>query len=149
MKITSRIIICSIALLISFLISGCNLCRQNDENSNMSYNKLIHELESQGYTIDEIELTENDTKHSFFSVFPKYVDINEHRIYIYEFPDTSTADSQADTISNDGFSIGNAMIDWIDKPHFYKQGKLIVSYIGSDNEILGNLKKILGEPVTK
>ena len=115
----------------------------------MSYDLLIKELESKGYKADKIEPAENETEHTFFSVFPQYIDINDRRISVYEFPDTSTADSQAETISEDGYIIGNAMIDWIDKPHFYKQGRLIVGYAGSDNDLLRSLKAILGEPITK
>lgn len=149
MKIKMKIIICLSVLLISLLILISNSGLFYDRITDLNYNKLISELKSQGYNVDEIKQSENETKFTFFLVYPKYIDINGERISVYEFPDVSTADSQANTISVDGFSIGNAMIDWIDKPHFYKQGKLIVGYVGSDNLILKGLKRILGEPITK
>lgn len=149
MKIKLGIIICLTALFISFSVSSFNFGLLNDGSSIMSYNKLINELKSQGYKIDEIELTGDETKFSFLSVFPKYVDINGHGISVYEFPDVSTADSQAKTISKDGYSVGNAMIEWIDKPHFYKKDRLIVGYIGNFNPILRSLKNVLGEPITE
>ena len=134
---------------ISFLVLIINFGLFNSESPNMNYDKFINILKTQGYTVNEIMQSENETRHTFFSVYQQYCDVNGQRISVYEFPDVSTADSQAKTISKDGFSIGNAMISWIDKPHFYKQGKLIVGYIGSNNELLGSLKKILGEPITK
>ncbi len=149
MKIKMKIIICLSVLLISLLILISNSGLFYDRITDLNYNKLISELKSQGYNVDEIKQSENETKFTLFLVYPKYIDINGERISVYEFPDVSTADSQANTISVDGFSIGNAMIDWIDKPHFYKQGKLIVGYVGSDNLILKGLKRILGEPITK
>ena len=36
------------------------------------------------------------------------------------------------------------MITWIDTPHFYKAGKIIVLYIGSDATVLDLLKGALG-----
>ncbi len=149
MKIITGVAIGLMALFIAILMSGCHLGSSTKGSSEMSYNKLIGELKSSGYKIDEIELTENETKYTFFSVYPQFVDINGQRISVYEFPDKNTAVSQAETISKDGFTIGNTKIDWIDKPHFYKQGRLIVGYAGSDNEILNNLKKVLGEPITE
>ena len=149
MKIKRKIIICVLVLLIPLSALIVNLGLFNDRIPDLNYNKLISELKLQGHKVDEIEQTENETKFTFFLVYPKYIDINGNRISVYEFPDVRTADSQANTISIDGFSIGNAMIEWIDKPYFYKQGKLIVGYVGSDNRILKSLKKILGEPITK
>ena len=44
--------------------------------------------------------------------------------------------------------IGNCIIEWIAKPHFYLQGKIIVGYIGSNETIIRDLSKIIGEPIT-
>ena len=45
-----------------------------------------------------------------------------------------------------GTIIGNATIDWVDRPHFYQQGGLIVLYAGEDEAILSALEGALGEP---
>ena len=36
-------------------------------------------------------------------------------------------------------------VSWIDKPHFYKSGRLIVIYIGQDKTITSLLEDILGK----
>lgn len=135
--------------IITFILVSCSSGTQKDKNNDITYNKLISELKNNGYKVDEIEVTESEIKHSFFSVPPYFVDVNGERISVYEFSDIETTNSQAETISEDGCKIGNSFIEWVDKPHFYKKGKLIVGYAGSDNQLLKSLKKILGESITK
>ncbi|EHI99965.1 hypothetical protein CDLVIII_3403 [Clostridium sp. DL-VIII] len=36
-------------------------------------------------------------------------------------------------------------VSWISYPHFYKKGNIIVQYIGKNEQIISNLKTILGE----
>ena len=43
-----------------------------------------------------------------------------------------------------GGSIGTSMVTWMDTPHFYKAGHIIVFYVGSDTTILGLLEQMPG-----
>lgn len=115
----------------------------------LTYDSFIEELKTANYKIVVVEPAVNEVKHTFFSVYPKYIDVGKERVSIYEFDNPSTAGDQAKTISNDGYSIGNAEISWVDTPHFFVKGNLIVGYIGNDKKLLGELEKILGCPVTK
>jgi hypothetical protein len=36
------------------------------------------------------------------------------------------------------------MVAWVDTPHFYSAGRIIVLYVGSDEEILVLLEQVLG-----
>jgi hypothetical protein len=36
------------------------------------------------------------------------------------------------------------MMMWMDTPHFYKAGRIIALYIGSDKTIVGLLERVLG-----
>jgi hypothetical protein len=36
------------------------------------------------------------------------------------------------------------MVSWMDTPHFYKTGKIIVLYVGSDTTVLELLEGVLG-----
>jgi hypothetical protein len=37
------------------------------------------------------------------------------------------------------------MLTWVDTPHFYKAGRIIVLYLGSDQAVLDVLNQILGQ----
>jgi hypothetical protein len=65
-------------------------------------------------------------------------------VQVYEFADEAEAQAAAATVSEDGTEIGTAVIRWIDAPHFYQQGRIIVLYLGTDAEMLSLLEGILG-----
>lgn len=48
------------------------------------------------------------------------------------------------TVSEDGTEIGTSIIRWIDVPHFYTKGKIIVLYLGQNPEITNLLESLLG-----
>lgn len=149
-RIIRKVIYLFLTLIMAFTFANCSSEAQKEEKGNdFTYNELIGELKNNGYKVNEIKQTEDDIKHSFLSVPPHFLDVNGESMFVYEFPDSKTSDSQAETISEDGNKVGNAFIEWIDKPYFYKKGKLIVGYAGSSNQILKCLKKILGKPITK
>lgn len=145
-------------LVFALILSGCSntgLGQQVESKDNVvinqhatDYDTLVTALKINGYSPEEIIPTQGDTDHSFFSVPTKGININGGGIFIYEFSDNDTAISQSKTISNDGSQIGHAQIEWIDHPHFYLQGKIIVGYIGKNKTLLSDLSKILGEPIT-
>ena len=56
----------------------------------------------------------------------------------------AAAQADADLVAPDGSSVGTSMPFWVDDPHFYHSGKLIVLYLGSDQSILTALEAILG-----
>lgn len=104
----------TIALCLSVfaaLLVGCNVkeLRYNVD----SYNELIVALEGKGYEVTDLDLEEEGfEKHRFFSVYPYTMKIGDGDLWVsvYEFEDEKTAEIEAETISKDGFSIGNSDI---------------------------------------
>ena len=47
-------------------------------------------------------------------------------------------------IASFGWSIGTTMVTWMDSPHFYNAGKIIVPYLGSDSAVAELLESVLG-----
>ena len=73
--------------------------------------------------------------------------VNGADLIVYEYPDEAAADADAAIVGPDGSSFGNPptiMVSWIDRPHFYKSGRAIVQYVGSDPEVLRVLESVLG-----
>ena len=144
-----------VMLILALIVSGCSnsgVSPQIESKGNtvtaqyaIDYDTFTTAMRAKGYSLEELQPSQNEIK--FFSVTAKSIKVNGDLIFIYEFTDNATAKSESQRITSDG-QIGNSIIDWIDKPHFYLQGKIIVGYIGSNKTILGDLAKIIGDPIT-
>jgi len=53
-------------------------------------------------------------------------------------------EQEAAQVASHGSSVGTSMITWMDSPHFYKSGRVIVIYIGSDEKTLNLLQAVIG-----
>ena len=53
-------------------------------------------------------------------------------------------EAEAAQMAPDGGSNATTMITWVDTPHFYKAGRIIVLYVGSNAAILSLLEEVLG-----
>jgi hypothetical protein len=114
----------------------------NTETKSFESLNFIQELKDTGYTV--VKEKENAT-HTFLSVYPTYYKVDDKKLAIYEYNNEEEAKKDSKTISNGGYGIGGAKISWVDVPHFYQKGEIIVSYIGSDNKLLYDLGMILGK----
>ncbi|HYN87782.1 MAG TPA: hypothetical protein VER55_04605 [Ardenticatenaceae bacterium] len=101
---------------------------------------LVSALEGQGANVEEGETVEQ----SFFPVSGRIVRVNGQDVQVFEFEDVDAAQAAAATVDRTGSSIGTSMVGWVDTPHFYHQGRLIVLYIGSDAAVLEALEAALG-----
>jgi hypothetical protein len=52
--------------------------------------------------------------------------------------------TDAELVSPDGSSVGTSMVTWIGTPHFYREGKLIVIYVGGSEGVLSVLEAVMG-----
>lgn len=63
----------------------------------------------------------------------------------FEFDDNRGAEADAEKIDPDG-QPRTMMIQWIAPPHFFRTGRIVVLYVGSDEAVLELLTSILGPP---
>jgi len=102
---------------------------------------LTDNLQAAGATVRPSE----ELPFPFFSVKAQAIIVNEeHPVMVFEYADDASADAEAALISPDGSSIGTARPAWGSTPHFYKAGRLIVLYVGDNNNILELLESVLG-----
>jgi len=77
--------------------------------------------------------------------------VNGHRVEAYVFESAPEARRAAAGISPDGSSIredGRAThIEWVDAPHFFSGGRLVVLYVGHDPGVLALLVGVLGPQI--
>jgi hypothetical protein len=70
---------------------------------------------------------------------------------VFEYPSPETARSDAARVAPDGYSIGPggtlpaAQIEWVAPPHFFRRGRIIAVYLGSDQKVLDWLQGVFGE----
>lgn len=79
------------------------------------------------------------------SVPAKTIELNGEQVQVYEFPTVQAVEEQAVKIDSGGFSIDTLVVEWNLPPHFFKSGKLIIFYLGTDAKTLTLLQEILGK----
>jgi uncharacterized protein YceK len=127
-------------ILIVLLLSGCT--STVEKNFTQSEN-LIQKLQEKGYSVIKKQVG----KGTAFPVSTTYYKVDGNTLAIYEFPNEKEAKKESKTISEDGSKIGGRIFEWIDSPHFYQKGEIIVIYIGSDAKLLKDLEEILGKSI--
>ncbi|MGH9999426.1 MAG: hypothetical protein ACRD90_06160, partial [Nitrosopumilaceae archaeon] len=103
------------------------------------YDSFIDALEKKGITAEVVEILED----SSFSVPTIVVSMNGENLQVYEFPSATEAQNATLLVSEDGTEIGTSIIRWIDTPHFYTQGNIIVLYVGHTAETMNLLDSLL------
>lgn len=107
------------------------------------YPTLIAAIQSRGVLVEPVE--EIPAESSSFSVPTKVISVGGTDVQVFEFASESDATAASLTISKDGTEIGTSIIRWMDTPHFYTNGKLIVLYVGQNPEIVNLLESFLGK----
>jgi hypothetical protein len=72
--------------------------------------------------------------------------VNTGHVSVFEYPSAAAAESDAAKVSPDGSAVGSTSITWVGPPHFFKGGRLIAIYAGSDVGVLRPLEAVLGPP---
>lgn len=103
--------------------------------------EFISELEKLGY---EFKTTQKDNTGLLFGNLTT-IAIKDETIGLYEYENNKNMELNAQNISSDGSTIGNSIYEWVNEPHFYKNGNLIVSYIGNKVEIADLLESLMGK----
>lgn len=103
---------------------------------------FITALEAAGATV---ELGE-PISQPLFGVEGNIIKVNETDVQVFEYEGVEEMELDSSQITSDGSSSATTVITWIDTPHFYKSGRLIVLYVGRNEAILSLLESALGPP---
>ena len=101
---------------------------------------LVAALQASGATVEAGE----PVTQPFFSPEGSIIKVNEADVQVFEYETTEAMENEAAQVVPDGGSIGTSMVTWMDTPHFYKAGRIIVLYVGSDETILNLLESVIG-----
>ena len=101
---------------------------------------FIAALEASGATVE----TGESISQPFFTPEGSVIIVNGADVQVFEYESAEAMENEASQVAPDGGSIGTSMVTWMDTPHFYKAGRIIALYVGSDTTILGLLEQMLG-----
>ena len=102
---------------------------------------LVRELRSSGLTVEGA----GEIRQPFFSPKARVFRLNGSDLQVYEYADAAAAEREAATVAPEGGSIGTSMVAWLATPHFFRKDRVIAIYIGSDQQVVAHLGKIMGE----
>lgn len=101
---------------------------------------LIAALQASGATVE----TGDPVSQPFFTPEGNIIKVNGADVQVFEYESLEAMENEASQVAPDGGSIGTSMVTWMDAPHFYKAGRIIALYVGSDQAILDLLNKVIG-----
>jgi len=102
---------------------------------------LIAALQATGATAEITDTVFQD----FFSPEGSIIRVNEVDIQVFEYESAEAMEGEASQVAPDGGSVGTSMMMWMGAPHFYKAGRIIVLYIGSDDAALNLFEAVIGQ----
>jgi hypothetical protein len=106
----------------------------------MTYPLLIERLRAAGATVEPAGKIEQP----FFSVPGNALRVDGEDVQAFQHPTPAAAETEARRVSRDGSAIGTAKPHWIGTPHFYRQGRLLVLYLGDEKKVIQVLEGVLG-----
>lgn len=101
--------------------------------------ELISSLEKAGYKTK----TTQDGANGFLSGTLTTIYIDGDTIGVSEYHNNQKMEQEAKTI--DGSRIGTSFYEFTSTPHFYKNGNIIVSYIGVNKKTIKTIEKLMGK----
>ena len=113
------------------------------------YVSLVDSLRAAGATV----VPAGTESASVFAPQGQVLTVNGEGVQAIEFGSAEEADAGAEGVSASGSSIvttfadgtgKSSMITWVESPHFYKAGKLIVLYVRCDSDVIDVLQETMG-----
>ena len=104
------------------------------------YPSLINSLRASGAGATAA----GDVEQPFLSIKGVMVKVHGEDVQVFQYANAAAADAEAAPISRDGMAVGTRKIFWVGPPHFFKQGKVLVLYVGNDDKVLKALEAVLG-----
>ena len=104
------------------------------------YASLIDGLRAGGASVKP----EGEVDQPFLSVSGTMIKLHGEDVQVFQYSNAAAVEAQAARVSRDGSAVGTTKIHWIGPPHFYRQGRLLVLYVGDEEKVLKALEAVLG-----
>ncbi len=101
---------------------------------------LISKLRAAGASVEVV----GEVDQPFLSVTGTMIKLQGEDVQVFQYSSAAEMEAQAAPISRDGTAVGTRKIHWIGSPHFFKQGRVLVLYVGNDQKVEKTLEAVLG-----
>ena len=105
---------------------------QDIEQACLNPDTLIQKLSEEGINVKIAD----EVTYPFFSVTGKRILVNNDVLEVFEYSTVLSAAQAATQIVQNGTVVGDTKVEWPESPHFYHNGKMIILYLGNDENIL-------------
>jgi len=85
-----------------------------------------------------------EVEQPFFSIKGSMIKVHGEDVQVFQYANAAAADAEVLPISRDGMAVGTRKIFWVGAPHFFKQGRLLVLYVGDNQKVMETLATVLG-----
>lgn len=104
------------------------------------FRSLVSSLRKSGLTVRRA----GRVSQPFFSVKGRALTAGGEPVQVFEYASAKAAEREAGRVEPSGSGVGTSKASWMGPPHFYKGGRLIVLYVGSDGGVIKALEGALG-----
>lgn len=136
-----------VLLMFAFTVSSCGNAATNAPSTQSAQPPTVEDQASFLAALQaanaKAEIGDSITQE-FFGPEGRIVNINGQDVQVFEYENKDAMESEASQVAPDGGSVGTSMMMWMDAPHFYKAGRILVLYIGSDEQTLTLLQSVMG-----
>lgn len=80
----------------------------------------------------------------FFSVRGRALTLHGEQVQVFEYARAAAAGREASLVDPSGSSVGTSQMTWMGPPHFDKGGRLILLYVGGNQDVVKALESALG-----
>lgn len=136
----TKISLFSSLLVLALMLAACGNASANSGGPVEDYASLVDALRAAGATVEPGDEVYQD----FFTVDGRIIQVNGADVQVFEYETPEAMEAEAALVAPDGGSVGTSMIMWMDTPHFFKAGRILVLYLGDDAAVLDLLEGALG-----
>ena len=104
--------------------------------------RLIQDLRAHGAAVT---LSKERISQPFFAAQGRVIHVTQQAVWVFSYANAAAFERDVAKISSDGMTIGHSKPSWMGTPHFYRQQRLIVLYLGDDSRVLDALTPVLGQ----
>ncbi len=138
----------TVSLVLPCLLLALSCADRNPvgPTSSATLDGFVQALRQQGLNVSvagQIPLEVN----RFFSVPAQQIRVNDGQVNAFVYATAQDAAAEAALISADGQPSPTTRVTWVSTPRFYRQGALIVLYVGCSAEIVQALQASVGAPL--
>lgn len=133
-----------IVLVGLFCLVTLAACGGPNPDAQQAYQAFVKQLRAACASVVE----DQERYISDFSGEDHHLTVNAGWVEVYAYPTPAEANADAAHLSPDGGTFQRdhsvSISDWAIPPHFYKKDRLIVLYVGYDNQVRALLTRLLG-----